>query len=45
MMALERKKYGTFIMLNLPFMNHRKGIGLGNLEYLEKVESINDKEE
>lgn len=38
MIALERKDYGTFVMIKFPFMNHRKGIGLGNIEYLDKVE-------
>lgn len=38
MIALERKDYGTFVMIDLSFMDHRKGIGIGNPEYLEKIE-------
>ena len=37
MISLESKEYGTFLMLNLPWTEGKKGLGFGNFEKLEKA--------
>jgi hypothetical protein len=38
MLSLKKKNYGKFLMFKFPWMNHRKGIGFANPEYLNEVE-------
>jgi hypothetical protein len=31
MISLEKKEYGRFLMFNFPWMDHRKGIGIADV--------------
>lgn len=37
MIKLVKNKLGKFLMINLPWMNSKKGVGIGNFDKLEKV--------
>jgi len=39
MISVEKEDFGTFLMINIPWIDGRKGIGLGNVDSykLEKI--------